>query len=126
MSECPTCGGDPCANPSFCRACREADARKTDARKPHTSRWHVYNRNQLRDAPQPTVEALMYSLRERGTKALDEAPTKRRLSELSEQQLHEICGRLQRLKAAIARAWAPEEITILVEKWNNVSCLTKS
>jgi hypothetical protein len=25
MSECPTCGGDPCANPSLCRASREAD-----------------------------------------------------------------------------------------------------
>jgi hypothetical protein len=25
MSACPTCGGEPCANPSFCRAAREAD-----------------------------------------------------------------------------------------------------
>ena len=25
MSECPTCSGDPCANPSLCRASREAD-----------------------------------------------------------------------------------------------------
>src|SRR5215467_6185332 len=25
MSECPTCGGDPCANPSLCRTSREAD-----------------------------------------------------------------------------------------------------
>jgi len=25
MSECPTCGGDPCASPSLCRACCEAD-----------------------------------------------------------------------------------------------------
>src|SRR5262249_40934057 len=25
---CPTCGSDPCANPDFCRACRDADRRK--------------------------------------------------------------------------------------------------
>jgi hypothetical protein len=25
MSACTICGGDPCANPSFCRAAREAD-----------------------------------------------------------------------------------------------------
>jgi hypothetical protein len=70
-------------------------------------------------APQPTVEALMFSLRERGVKALEEAPTKRRLSELSEEQLHEVCGRLQRLKPHIALAWPPEQITVLVDAWNN-------
>jgi hypothetical protein len=25
---CPTCGADPCINPSFCRLCRDADRRK--------------------------------------------------------------------------------------------------
>jgi hypothetical protein len=28
MTMCPTCGSDPCANPDFCRACRDADRRK--------------------------------------------------------------------------------------------------
>jgi len=27
ISECETCGGRPCVNPSFCRACRIADAK---------------------------------------------------------------------------------------------------
>jgi hypothetical protein len=69
-------------------------------------------------APQPTVEALMYSLRTRGVKALEESSTRRRLSDLREQQLHEVCGRLQRLKPEIARAWTSDEITILVDRWN--------
>jgi len=39
MSECSTCGADPCRNPSFCGACREADRRKARgaARGAHTS-----------------------------------------------------------------------------------------
>src|SRR5262245_7017690 len=70
------------------------------------------------DAPKPIVEALMFSLRSRGTGALKEGPTKRRLGDLNEQQLHEVCGRLQRLKPHIAPAWAPEQITALVDAWN--------
>jgi len=61
----------------------------------------------------------MFSLRERGTKALEEANTKRRLGDLSEQQLHEVCGRLQRLKPNIAPTWVPEQITVLVNAWNS-------
>jgi hypothetical protein len=67
-------------------------------------------------APQPTVEALMYSLRERGTKALEEATTKRRLSELSDQQLVEVGHRLQRLRVQIARAWTATEVEILFRR----------
>jgi hypothetical protein len=61
-----------------------------------------------------TVEALMFELRG-GTSVLSETACAR-LSVLSEQQLHDVCGRLQRLK--IARAWTPDEITTLVDKWN--------
>jgi hypothetical protein len=92
---------------------------RADTRTARSSRWYVYDRTQIDGAPQPTVEALMFSLRERGTKALEEANTKRRLSELSEEQLHEVCGRLQRLKPHIAPAWPPEQITILVDAWNS-------
>jgi hypothetical protein len=28
MTACPTCGADPCANPSFCAGSRETDAKK--------------------------------------------------------------------------------------------------
>jgi hypothetical protein len=65
-------------------------------------------------APQPAVEALMHSLRERGTKALDEPATKRRLSELSDQQVIEVGDRLQKLKPEIARAWSTEEVKLLL------------
>src|SRR5262249_56359724 len=32
MSYCPTCGDDPCANPTFCAAARRTDANQTVAR----------------------------------------------------------------------------------------------
>jgi hypothetical protein len=62
-----------------------------------------------------TVEALMYSLRECGIKELSEPDTQRRISELSEEQLHEVGARLQALK--IVRAWTAEDIERLVETW---------
>ena len=64
--------------------------------------------------PQPTVEALMFSLRERGTKALSEPDVKRRLFELSDQQVIEVGDRLQKLKSEIARAWSTEEVKLLL------------
>ena len=45
-----------------------------------------------------TVEALMYSLRERGEAALHERDTRRRLSELSTNQVREVVTRLMRLR----------------------------
>jgi hypothetical protein len=66
-------------------------------------------------AAQGTVEALMLSLRWRGTKALDESDTQRRISELSEEQLHEVGGRLQRPKSV--KAWPAEDIERLVVAW---------
>src|SRR5262245_58146043 len=66
-------------------------------------------------APQATVEALMFSLRSRGTKAVEESATKRRLFDLSEQQVIEIGNRLQRLKPEIARAWSAAEVEILLQ-----------
>jgi hypothetical protein len=64
-----------------------------------------------------TIEALMYSLRERGIKELSEPDTQRRISELSEEQLHDVGARLQRLKPEIARAWTTEDIEQLVAAW---------
>ena len=62
-----------------------------------------------------TVEALMWSLRERGTNALEESATKRRLSELSDQQVIEVGSRLQRLRPEIARAWSAGEVQTLFQ-----------
>jgi hypothetical protein len=61
-----------------------------------------------------TVEALMYSLRERGTKALAEPDTRRRLSQCSDAQVIEVGNRLQRLKPEIARAWTADEVKQLM------------
>jgi hypothetical protein len=74
-------------------------------------------RNQRKNggAPRATVEALMFSLRERGTKALEEATTKRRLFELGEQQAIEVGNRLQPLRPEIARAWNAAEVEILFQ-----------
>jgi hypothetical protein len=53
-------------------------------------------------APASTVEALMYSLRAGGA-TLASAHTRRRLSELTEAQLHEVSARLQALRPHVAR-----------------------
>jgi hypothetical protein len=124
------------------KLCRDADARKARGELPRyieAYRWqkppehiphnwhemsiealmaHFDRARRRHGAPQTTVEALMLGLRERGTKALVEPKVARRVSELSEQQLHEVCGRLQRLKPHIARAWIPDEIAALVDAWN--------
>jgi len=67
-------------------------------------------------APQTTVEALMFAMRS-GAKALSEPSNQRRLKELSEAQLHEVCARLQKFKSNIARAWTQAEIEGLVTIW---------
>ena len=104
---CATCGSDACCNPSFCSACREADRCKA-----HNQ--HVDGVRRRSGAPQSTVEALMFSLRERGTGALEETDAKRRLSELSNQQVIEIGDRLQQLRPEIARAWPVDEVKLLL------------
>jgi DNA-binding transcriptional ArsR family regulator len=139
MTACPTCGADPCANPDFCRACRYADRRKARGESPRyidPSLWrgppdhippnwetmsiealmaHFDRARRRHGAPQPTVEALMFSLRERGVKALEERDTKRRLYELSDQQVIEVGNRLQKLKPEIARKWTREEVNTLFQ-----------
>jgi hypothetical protein len=62
-----------------------------------------------------TVEALMFSLRSRGTAALSEHDCRRRLSELSAEQMLEVAVRLQKLKSEIAPAWGEEQLEALYE-----------
>jgi hypothetical protein len=123
----------------FCRACRDADRRKARGQPPRyieASRWrgppdhiphnwpemsiealiaHFDGARRRSGAPQPTVEALMYSLRSRGTKALEEPDTKRRLFELSDQQVVEVGNRLQRLRPEIARGLTAAEVETLFQ-----------
>jgi len=67
-------------------------------------------------AASSTVEALVFSLRVGGT-ALASPHARRRLSELSEAQLHEVSARLQKFQLNIARAWAAIEVEFLVDIW---------
>ena len=139
-SSCATCGGTTCVNPGFCALCRDADDRKArDAapRRVDPSLWrripehiphnwddmslealmaHFEGARRGHGAPQTTVEALMFAMRS-GAKALSESSNRRRLKELSEVQLHEVCARLQKFKSNIARAWTPAEIEGLVTIW---------
>jgi hypothetical protein len=63
--------------------------------------------------PRAVVEALMFSLGERGTKALEKPDTKRRLAALSDEQAVEVGNRLLKPKLETTRAWSAEEIKIL-------------
>jgi len=68
----------------------------------------------LMTALEVTVEALMFSLRERGTRALEESDTRRRLFEVNDQQVIEVGDRLQKLKPETAQAWTAEEVKALL------------
>jgi hypothetical protein len=121
---------------TFAAACRRADEKQL--RKPVEKHMERLRRlletsvsderaygelNIIRDrAASATVEALMFSLRERGTRALEEPDTRRRLSELSKEQLAEVGDRLQRLKPKIARAWNADEINTLVQTYGRLRC----
>lgn len=118
---------------TFDRACREADrkaaSRPVDAR---TLRARLLLANDdisyerayyetLRDrsAPEATIDALVYTLR-RGINELTSPDAKRRLSELSEDQLRAVCERLRNFKPEIAPAWTPEEVEALTVIWSEL------
>jgi hypothetical protein len=61
----------------------------------------------------------MFSLRAGGA-ALDCPHARRRLAELTEAQLHEVCARLQKIDFNIARAWTPTEVELMVALWSDL------
>jgi hypothetical protein len=61
----------------------------------------------------------MFSLRAGGA-ALACPHARRRLAELTEAQLHELCARLQRIDPNIARPWTPIEVELLVAVWSDL------
>jgi hypothetical protein len=65
-----------------------------------------------------TIEALMFSLRAGGA-ALACPHARRRLAELTEAQLHEVCARLLKIAPNIGRAWTPIEVELLVAVWSD-------
>jgi len=84
--------------------------------------WSELNDQRRRgDAAAAKVEALVYSLR-RGVDALAEPDTARRLPELSDEQLLQVGERLRRLKPQIARAWAADEVAVLMQVRERLKC----
>jgi hypothetical protein len=79
--------------------------------------------SEINDAPAraaaSTIEALMFSLRGGGA-ALACPHARRRLSALTEAQLHEVSARLQKIDPNIARAWTPIEVELLVAVWSDL------
>ena len=118
---------------TFDRACREADrkaaSRPVDARTLRARRLLAdddisyerayYETLRDRSAPEATIDALAYSLR-RGINELTSPDAKRRLSELSEDQLRAVCERLRNFKPEIAPAWTPEEVEALTVIWSEL------
>jgi hypothetical protein len=93
---CATCGGDPCINPSFCKACRSDDRQKARSKPKHAEdlarlrrlmsddislerAWAELNDFRNRPTPKATIEAVMYAVQERGLAALKEPATAARL-----------------------------------------------
>ncbi len=118
---------------TFDRACREADrkaaSRPVDARTLRARRLLAdddisyerayYETLRDRSAPEATVDALVYTLW-RGINELTSPDAKRRLSELSEDQLRAVCERLRNFKPGIAPAWTPEEVEALTVIWSEL------
>jgi hypothetical protein len=81
MTQCPTCGGHPCVNPSFCQLCRKADAKKRD-RVPGVM---------------VTIEAVVLSVQEHGIGALKDASNIERLSRCNRAAKNAINRRIEKL-----------------------------
>jgi hypothetical protein len=73
----------------------------------------------MRAAAAMTVEALMFGLRA-GIERISEGERMRRLSELSERQLCEVCERLQNFNPDIAPPWTVQHVKSLIGIWRRV------
>src|SRR5262245_26676286 len=101
FEECPMCGGRPCRSESWCDTCWLAEQEHRKNAKPKSKlppSWNemsldaLYNfiNSEPRPTPEVTVEAIMYSVRERGVAALKEPDTRERLSRCDAQPRAEI------------------------------------
>jgi hypothetical protein len=102
---------------TFDRACREADRKA--ASRPVDARTLRARRLLADDDISYAIDALVYLLR-RGINELTSPDAKRRLSELSEDQLRAVCERLRNFKPEIAPAWTPEEVEALTVIWSEL------
>jgi hypothetical protein len=81
MGTCSTCGAQPCVNPSFCSTCRAVDRRPV---------YLTRRVPRARPTPGATIEAVKHAVRSRGTNALNEPATDRRLRACDAAALAEI------------------------------------
>jgi hypothetical protein len=148
MSVCRMCGANPCVDRGLCAAVRRAAAALAAERKAGRQQesaeilrarrllasdlsfegvWHELN-NQRDRAAASTVEALAYQTRA-GVSALCESSAQRRLAQLDERQMRELCGRLTKERWGLSKngehpprvpPWKPDEIQSLVQLWSNL------
>lgn len=86
FKECDMCGRRPCRSESFCAACRKAEEAQRNKPKPQKPPRRV---------PVCTIEAVKFSVRQRGTAALSEPDNLRRLRMFDPQSLAEFDTWLQ-------------------------------
>jgi hypothetical protein len=125
---CDVCGSIPCPNPTFCSACCKADrGRQSDPKTERLRRLMeddvsldrtYYELGRNRRPIQFVVEAVMFSLR-RGVDELTKPDTLRRLAQFDENQVKEVCRRVQAFKPEIAKAWTAEEAAALESIWRH-------
>jgi len=63
-----------------------------------------------------TVEALVFGLRD-GIEVLARPDTQRRVSDLDQKQLEDVCVRIQAFHPKIAPAWPTEDVDLLISLW---------
>jgi hypothetical protein len=72
IAPCDVCEREPCLTPSFCRLCREADAKPVQ--------WQQRTKTATqRPTPEATIEAIKQVIRDFGLAALEQPSTKDRV-----------------------------------------------
>jgi hypothetical protein len=98
---------------------RRAAAEYHRDRADRTTIVETKHENVTRAAAAATIDALVFSLW-RGVGELPNADSRRRLSELNDQQVRTVCRRLQSFRPEIATPWPPEEIEALMIVWGEL------
>jgi hypothetical protein len=78
--------------------------------------WRELDGARNRPAPKSTVEALVFGLR-KGVAALTHPDTQRRVSELDQGQLEDVCLRVQAFKPEIAPTWSAGDADLIIALW---------
>jgi hypothetical protein len=96
---------------------RRAGAAYHRDRADRTAIVEIRRENMTGAAAAATIDALVFSLR-RGVGELANADSRRRLSQLNEEQVRIVCRRLQNFRPEIAMPWPPEEIEAIIIIWS--------